>query len=328
MSTNAKSAGIFAIVGLLIAALVGVIILGFLKPSPQEVIQGEVEVSQYRVSSKVPSRVLEIRVDEGDYVKKGDTLAIMDSPEVEAKMTQAVSARTMAEAIEKKAENGARAQEVQGAYELWQKAKAGLEVSEKTYNRVERLFQNGVLPEQKRDEAKAQYEAMKATEKAARAQYEMAQEGARSEDKAAARAQVGRAQGAVDEVSSYRRETVLTASEDGQVAEIFPQVGELVGTGAPIMNIAITSKSWFTFNVREDKLPTIKVGDIRKVYVPALDKTVEVKISRIKNIGNFAAWKATRALDGVDLKVFEVKAVPHSNSEELIAGMSGVLDND
>ena len=328
MSTNAKSAGIFAIVGLLIAALVGVIILGFLKPSPQEVIQGEVEVSQYRVSSKVPSRVLEIRVDEGDYVKKGDTLAIMDSPEVEAKMTQAVSARTMAEAIEKKAENGARAQEVQGAYELWQKAKAGLEVSEKTYNRVERLFQNGVLPEQKRDEAKAQYEAMKATEKAARAQYEMAQEGARSEDKAAARAQVGRAQGAVDEVSSYRRETVLTASEDGQVAEIFPQVGELVGTGAPIMNIAITSKSWFTFNVREDKLPTIKVGDIRKVYVPALDKTVEVKISRIKNIGNFAAWKATRALDGVDLKVFEVKAVPQSNPEELIAGMSGVLNND
>ena len=328
MSTNAKSAGIFAIVGLLIAALVGVIILGFLKPSPQEVIQGEVEVSQYRVSSKVPSRVLEIRVDEGDYVKKGDTLAIMDSPEINAKMTQAVSARTMAEAIEKKAENGARSQEIQGAYELWQKAKAGLEVSEKTYNRVERLFQNGVLPEQKRDEAKAQYEAMKATEKAARAQYEMAQEGARSEDKAAARAQVGRAQGAVDEVSSYRRETVLTASEDGQVAEIFPQVGELVGTGAPIMNIAITSKSWFTFNVREDKLPNIKVGDIRKVYVPALDKTVEVKISRIKNIGNFAAWKATRALDGVDLKVFEVKAVPHSNSEELIAGMSGVLDND
>lgn len=328
MSTNAKSAGIFAIVGLLIAALVGVIILGFLKPSPQEVIQGEVEVSQYRVSSKVPSRVLEIRVDEGDYVKKGDTLAIMDSPEVEAKMTQAVSARTMAEAIEKKAENGARAQEVQGAYELWQKAKAGLEVSEKTYKRVERLFQNGVLPEQKRDEAKAQYEAMKATEKAARAQYEMAQEGARSEDKAAARAQVGRAQGAVDEVSSYRRETVLTASEDGQVAEIFPQVGELVGTGAPIMNIAITGKSWFTFNVREDKLPTLKVGGVHKVYVPALDKTIEVRISRIKNVGNFAAWKATRALDGVDLKVFEVKAVPQSNSEELIAGMSGVLDND
>ena len=94
------------------------------------------------------------------------------------------------------------------------------------------------------------------------------------------------------------------------------------------MNIAITGKSWFTFNVREDKLPTLKVGDVRKVYVPALDKTIEVKISRIKNVGNFAAWKATRALDGVDLKVFEVKAVPQSNSEELIAGMSGVLDND
>lgn len=305
--------------------LVAVIAIGFFLPQPEEVIQGEAETSQYRVSSKVPSRVLEIRVEEGDMVRKGDTLVIMDSPEVQAKLSQATAARSMAEAVETKAKNGARAQEVQGAYELWQKAKAGLEVTEKTYQRVERLFQNGVLPEQKRDEAKAQYDAMKATESAAHSQYEMAKEGARKEDKAAAAAQVDRAQGAVDEVNCYIGETVLLASADGVVTEIFPQIGELVGTGAPIMNVAVTDKVWFTFNVREDKLPEIQVGNECEVFVPALGKTIKAKISRVKNVGNFAAWKATKALDGVDLKVFEVRATPTEKVDGILSGMSGVL---
>lgn len=325
MIKNSKSTGIIVISTILLTVLVAVIAIGFFLPQPEEVIQGEAETSQYRVSSKVPSRVLEIRVEEGDRVRKGDTLAIMDSPEVQAKLTQATAARSMAEAVETKARNGARAQEVQGAYELWQKAKAGLDVAEKTYQRVERLFQNGVLPEQKRDEAKAQYEAMKATESAAHSQYEMAKEGARKEDKAAAAAQVDRAQGAVDEVNSYIGETVLLASADGMVTEIFPQVGELVGTGAPIMNVALTDKVWFTFNVREDKLPGIQVGRDCEVFVPALDKTLKAKVSRVKNVGNFAAWKATKALDGVDLKVFEVRVTPTEPVEGILSGMSGVL---
>lgn len=325
MIKNSKSTGIIVISTILLTVLVAVIAIGFFLPQPEEVIQGEAETSQYRVSSKVPSRVLEIRVEEGDRVRKGDTLAIMDSPEVQAKLTQATAARSMAEAVETKARNGARAQEVQGAYELWQKAKAGLDVAEKTYQRVERLFQNGVLPEQKRDEAKAQYEAMKATESAAHSQYEMAKEGARKEDKAAAAAQVDRAQGAVDEVNSYIGETVLLASADGMVTEIFPQVGELVGTGAPIMNVALTDKVWFTFNVREDKLPGIQVGRDCEVFVPALDKTLKAKVSRVKNVGNFAAWKATKALDGVDLKVFEVRVTPTEPAEGILSGMSGVL---
>lgn len=325
MAKNSKSIGVIIVSTLLVITLVCVICVGFFIPEQEEVIQGEAETAQYRVSSKVPSRVLEIRVEEGDMVKKGDTLVIMDSPEVEAKLTQATAARSMAEAVETKAQNGARRQEVQGAYELWQKAKAGLEVAQKTYQRVQRLYDNGVIAEQKRDEARAQYEAMQATENAARSQYEMAKEGARNEDKAAAAAQVNRAQGAVDEVNCYVNETVLIATADGVVTEIFPQLGELVGTGAPIMNVAMTDKVWFTFNVREDKLPTIKLGDECEVYVPAFDKTVKARISRVKNVGNFAAWKATRALDGVDLKVFEVRATPTEKMDGVLSGMSGVL---
>lgn len=328
MARNSKSTSIIVITTLLIVLLLVVITVGFFLPKQEEIIQGEAETSEYRVSSKVPSRVLELRVEEGQMVRKGDTLAIMEAPEVDAKLTQATAARSMAEAVESKAMNGARRQEVQGAYELYQKAKAGLDIAEKTYQRVERLFENGVLPEQKRDEAKAQYDAAKATVIAAESQYEMAKEGSRIEDKAAAAAQVNRAQGAVDEVKSYVSETVLTAAADGMVTEIFPHVGELVGSGAPVMNVAMVDKVWFTFNVREDKLQRFSNGKICNIFVPGINKTVKAKVTRIKNVGNFAAWKATKALDGIDLKVFEVRITPTEKVEGIVSGMSGVIEKD
>lgn len=328
MARNSKSTSIIVITTLLIVLLVAVITVGFFLPKQDEIIQGEAETSEYRVSSKVPSRVLELRVEEGQMVRKGDTLAIMEAPEVDAKLTQATAARSMAEAVESKAQHGARRQEVQGAYELYQKAKAGLDIAEKTYQRVERLFENGVLPEQKRDEAKAQYDAAKATVIAAESQYEMAKEGARIEDKAAAAAQVNRAQGAVDEVKSYVSETVLTAAADGMVTEIFPHVGELVGSGAPVMNVAMVDKVWFTFNVREDKLQQFSNGKICNIFVPGINRTVKAKVTRIKNVGNFAAWKATKALDGIDLKVFEVRITPTDKVEGIISGMSGVIGKE
>lgn len=325
MKSNSKLNYVFVVAIVLVAAVVAAIIYGFNLPKQEEIIQGQAETSEYRVSSKVPGRVLEIRVKEGDKVRKGDTLAILEAPDIQAKLAQANAAVSAAEAIDRKAQNGAQKEQIQGAYEMWQKAKAGVDVAEKTYNRVNRLFESGVMAEQKRDEAKAQYDAMVATEKAAKAQYEMAKNGARIEDKAAAGAQVARAQGAVKEVSSYINETVLTALADGEVTEIFPQVGELVGTGAPVMNVALTDDVWFTFNIREDKLPGIKVGAELDAYIPAMDKNIKVKISLIKNVGSFATWKATKALDGFDLKTFEVQAKPMQPVTELRAGMSIVL---
>ena len=219
----------------IIVALIGFFTLG----RDPEVMQGQVEVSEYRVSSKVPGRILEIRVKEGDYVKVGDTLAIIDAPDVQAKMEQARGAESAASALEQKAQNGAREEQIRGAFEVLQQAKAGQEIAEKSYKRVQRLFDEGVLSAQKRDEAYAQYKAMEAQCKAAQSQYDMAVNGARREDKLAAQAQVSRARGAVQEVSSYIRETVQTAQMEGEVSSIYPKVGELVGTGSPIMTISM-----------------------------------------------------------------------------------------
>lgn len=312
---------------IILAVIATVVIVGLCIPEPEEVIQGQAETSDYRISSKIPARVLEIKVSEGDVVSRGDTLVILEAPDVRAKLAQAEAAYNAARAIEQKARTGARQEQIQGAYELWQKAIAGREVAEKTYNRVNRLFESGVMAEQKRDEALANYRAMIASEKAAKSQYDMAVNGSRHEDISAAQAQVSRAEGAVSEVASYIDETVLVASADGVVTEIFPEEGELVGAGAPIMNVSKTDDMWFTFNVREDMLPGLSVGKEVTVYVPAYDKEIKVKVTRIKEVGSFATWKATKALDKFDLKTFELQAYPKEPSEltGVRAGMSAVM---
>ncbi len=301
-----------------VAGLIGYFTLG----NQPDIIQGEVEVSEYRVSSKVPGRILELRVKEGDYVHVGDTLAIIDAPEVEAKKTQAQSAEDAASAMKQMADNGARQQQIQGAFELWQQAKAGLEISQKTYERVQRLFNEGVMSAQKRDEALAAYKAYEAQEKAAKSQYDMAREGARKEEKMAAAAQVNRAKGAVQEVSSYINETVQIAQVEGEVSSVYPKVGELVGTGSPIMSISVMDDLWGTFNIREDQLLGMKVGTEFTAYSPAFQKDIKMKVFYIKDQGSYAVWKATKSNGQYDLKTFEVKARPVTKIDGLRPGMS------
>ena len=304
MKKNKNFTGILAIALVLVGTIVVVIIAGLSMPKHPDIIQGQAETTDYRLSSKVPARVLEFRVHEGDYVHQGDTLVILEAPDIRAKLSQAEAAYAAAQAQEQKAQNGTRQEQVQQAYEMWQRARAGMDVAEKTYRRIN------------------------AAERAAHSQYDMAVNGARIEDKAAAGAQVKRAQGAISEVSSYVNETILLAMADGVVTEVFPEIGELVGTGAPIMNISCTDKVWFTFNIREDLLPGLKIGTETEVYVPAIDKNVKVRITKMKDVGSFATWKATKALDGFDLKTFEVEAHPlrPADIEGVRSGMSAIIE--
>lgn len=307
----------FAVV-VIVVGVIGYFTIGTTK----EEIQGQVEVEEYRVSSKVPGRILEICVKEGDFVKAGDTLAILDCPEVHAKKTQATSAEDAATALSDMANAGARQEQIRGAYEIWQQASAGAEVAKKSYERIQRLFDEGVVTAQKRDEVYATYKAMEAQEKAAKSQYDMAKNGARQEEKRAAAAQVNRAKGAIQEVNAYIHETVQVAQMDGEVSEIFPKVGELIGTGSPIMTISMMNKVYATFNVREDKLADMKIGDTFTAFCPAFGKDLELKIFFLKDQGSYATWKATKSNGQYDLKTFEVKAHPVKAFEGLRPGMT------
>ena len=314
--------GIIAILMVLIASA-GFIFFG----EKEDIITGQVEVDEIRIAGKVPGRIAEFLVEEGQSVKEGDTLVRFYSPEVLAKLEQAEAAKAAAEAQNQKAIAGARKEQKEGAYELWQKAKAGLEVAEKSFARVEKLFKEGVVPAQKYDEVLAQLKAMQATERAARSQYDMAINGAQREDKMAAQALVARASGAISEVDAYMKESALLAPSAGTVSEIFPHKGELVGTGAPIMNIADYTTTRVLCAVREDKLAKIKHGSKLKATVPALgDKAIELSVVKMKDMGSYATWKATKPRDEHDLRTFELTLKPTTSIEGLLPGMTVVLD--
>lgn len=314
--------GIIAILMVLIASA-GFIFFG----EKEDIITGQVEVDEIRIAGKVPGRIAEFLVEEGQSVKEGDTLVRIYSPEVLAKLEQAEAAKAAAEAQNQKAIAGARKEQKEGAYELWQKAKAGLEVAEKSFARVEKLFKEGVVPAQKYDEVLAQLKAMQASERAARSQYDMAINGAQREDKMAAQALVARASGAISEVDAYMKESALLAPSAGTVSEIFPHKGELVGTGAPIMNIADYTATRVLCAVREDKLAKIKHGSKLKATVPALgDKAIELSVVKMKDMGSYATWKATKPRDEHDLRTFELTLKPTASIEGLLPGMTVVLD--
>lgn len=326
MSEKSQHTNVLLAILCFVVVVIAVAVIGFFALGNEpEYIQGQMDVTEYRVSSKVPGRIVKICKHEGDYVHVGDTLAILDAPEVRAKSQQASAVEQAASAMSEMAQNGARQEQVQGAYQLWQQAKAALEIHEKSYQRVQRLFDQGVLSEQKRDEAYAQYTAAQAQAKAAESQYNMAVNGARREEKAAAEAKVQQARGVVAEVSSYIGETVQIAQMEGEVTDVYPQVGELVGTGSPIMSVAIMQDMWGSFNVREDQLRGMTVGSEIEAYVPAFDKTMKMRVYYMKDLGSYAVWKATKANGRYDLKTFEVKARPTEVLEGLRPGMSVVI---
>ena len=316
---------LLAVIGFTAVVVIVALIGFFALDHTPEVIQGEVEVSEYRVSSKLPGRVLEIRVKEGDYVHVGDTLVILEAPEVDAQQAAAQATQGAAAAMSDMADNGARKETIQGAYQLYQQAVAAQELAQKTYTRLQRLFDEGVMSQQKRDEAYAAYKASEAQVAAAKSQYEMAKNGAREEERRAARKQEQAAQGAVQVFRSLLRETVQVATMEGEVTSIYPKVGELIGTGSPIMSISMMNDMWGTFNIREDQLNGMKVGTVVKAYIPAFDKEVEMKVYSMKDEGSYAVWKATKANGQYDLKTFSVKARPTKKFEGLRPGMSLII---
>ena len=320
---NSLAAGIIGLV--VVIVVIGIVGYFVSKPKPT-VVSGEVEANEYRVSGKVPGRIEELYVKEGDYVHKGDTVVFINSPEVMAKLAQVSALKAAAVAQSTKAENGAQKEMIEGAYQMWQTALVQEKVMKKSFERIQKLYNEKVVTAQKYDEVKAKYDASVTQAKAAKSQYDLALAGARTEDKAAAAAVVNQAEGALMEVQGYLAELYLVAPCDGIVSAIYPKEGELVGQGAPIMSVTDMSDVWFTFNVREDHLHGIKRGDVLTLSVPALDgESVRAKVTYMAARESYATWRATKETDSYDAKTFEVRAVPESLTEGLLPGMTVIV---
>lgn len=318
---NKTLMGAFAIVVVVVALLA---IAGFLfLNKPDEIIEGQADATAVRISGKLPGRVVDLYVEEGDMVKAGDTLVHIHSSLADAKLVQAMGMETAAKAMNRKVDAGTRSQIIQSAYDLWQQARSAESITKKTYDRMQTLYSEGVMSEQKRDEAKAAYDAAVAASSAAKSQYELAKQGAQSEDKESAAAMVDVAKGGVGEVQALLEDQYLTAPCDGQIDVVYPHVGELVSLGAPIMSLLKIQDKWITFNVREEYLQDMTLGKEIEVMIPALGrKETKAKIYYIRDLGSYATWHATKTTGDWDSKTFVVKARPTEQLPDLRPGMT------
>ncbi len=290
-------------------------------------VQGFVESTTLRLASKIAGRIDKVFVEEGDSVSKGDTLYIISTPELDAKLLQVEAMLSGAKAIDEKAKAGTRKPIIRSAHDMWQKAKVGTTLARQTYSRVQRLYEEGVVTAQKRDEAYASLEAARATERAAKSQYWLAVEGASKEDKAAAAAQVRQAQSVVAEVERYLADRVVYSPIDGVVATVVANESEIVGSGYPVVTITENDTAKAVFNIPETLLPQIICGKRFEAKVPALDKRVGFEVVYISAEASFATQSATSARGEFDIRTFEVKMQPLS-SVPLRAGMSVIIELD
>ena len=308
-------------IGLLLFVVGG--LTWMLREPPVAYVQGEIEATQVDLAVKIPGRVSRVLVREGQHVDRGDLLLMLDSPEIQARLHQAAAAEQAADAQRDKAYAGARRQEIQAAGNLWRQAREAALLAEKTFARVNRLFADGVVPAQRRDEAEAKWKVSREAAEAARAQYELAREGARKEDLRTAAALAEQASGAVSEVRSYIDETRLATPLDGEVAHVLADPGEVVAAGYPVVSIVDLTDVWAVFNVREDNLAGLGMGTVVKARVPALGKAYHAfRVSYVSVLGDFATWRSTSASGGFDLKTFEVHARPLKPLPGLRPGMS------
>lgn len=321
------SRNIMTTMAVLIVAVAVVALIGFLCLNrPEEYVEGQVEGTTVRVSGKMAGRVVEFYVQEGDTVHAGDTLVHIHSAIVDAQLASAEAMQEVAEAQNRKVDAGTRQQIIAGAADLVKQAQAAADITRKTYERMNNLYRSGVVSEQRRDEAKAAYDAAQAQLSAAQQQHSLALSGAQSEDKAAAQALVKAASGPVAQAKAVAEDSYLIAPCDGTIDECYPEVGELVATGAPIFSI-LRDNRWVTFNVREELLPDFQQGQKIKVMLPALkEKEIEVQVYNVRDMGSYATWRATKSTGQYDSRTFQIKARPVTAADAagLRPGMSAV----
>lgn len=325
MQVSRKDKALVAVIVVVLLIVAALAVVGFvcMKPEP-DFVQGQADATEVRISGKLPGRIVEIYVEEGQHVRMGDTLVHIHSSLADARMAQAQAAVSVAQANNRKVDAGTRSQIVQSAYDVWQQAETAKGIAGKTYDRMEKLYSEGVISAQKRDEAKAAYDAATSGAAAAKNQYDLAVAGPQQEDKQASAAMVNVAQGGVKEVSALLEDSYLVAPCDGEITVIYPHISELIATGAPVMELQ-TDNHWVVFNLRENYLKTIRNGSEVKVHIPALDKDTVMKVFYIRDLGSYANWQATKATGDFDARTFEVKMRPAHHIEGLRPGMSVLL---
>jgi HlyD family secretion protein len=296
------------------------------KAEEKPLLAGMVEVREIPLSPRISGRILEMKFEDGDSVSVGQTIALIASPELAAKVEAAQGQLNSANARLKMAKNGARKEEIRQAEAGFKAASEQRQIAETTTNRLFKLVQQKAISTQQYDEAKSKTDALIQQELAAKAKLDQAKNGARSEDIDAAKGQATSAEEILKEALSWKSETSLISPINGIIQKRYSGVGELVAPGLPVVVLIQPEQAWIQIPVREDMLKSFKIGQKLKGEIPALElKNVELKVTWIAPMGDFATWRSTARRGDADLRSFEVRLKTTKPVLGLLPGMQVLI---
>ena len=323
-STVKRVVGALVVLGVIVFIVYGLYLANRPVVAP---LQGQIDGRYIDISPKIVGRIAKLHVREGDAVKPGDMLVTLDSPEVQAKVSQAEAARGAAAARQQLLDVGTRQEDVRVARANWERSVSAATLAETTFKRINALYKDGLISQQRNDEVETAYRSALDGANAARAQYDLTLNGFRKEERAAA-ADVTRGAGAaVQEVSALAADISLKSPISAEVDKVVLHQGELAPPGFPIISLVNLDDVWAVFNLREDELAAVKIDTRMTGKVPALgNRVVTFSVYYISPKGEYATWRATRQSSGYDIKTFEVRARPAEKVDGLRPGMSVLVE--
>lgn len=304
-------------------AAMAVVLASWLFSNSTRYLTGTVEAVHVDIAAKIPARVRDFRVEEGQRVQAGDTLLVFENREVTAKVAQARAVLAAAEARYAMAVNGARKEEIAMAEDAFHQAEYGAQVLRKTYDRMKQLHDEGVVSTQQWDEVDFRYRAAAEQRDAAFERFRMVKAGARTEEKDAAYALTLQARNAVAEAESYFDESTLRAPLAGVVDKKIVDPGELVAPGYPLVTIVDPQQWWVIVNVPETVVGSLAVGQELVCKAPSRNGgAIRMRVASVGVMSDFATRKATNEMNSFDIRTFEVKLVPVDAHDPMFEGAS------
>jgi HlyD family secretion protein len=324
--TRSATRGPSIIVGIVAAAVAALSVFYLLRPEPL-LVQGEADATRLDIAARVDGRVKQIPVERGQNVPAGAVLVAIDNPETVAKLEQMKAAKAVAEAQNANVLAGTRVEAIAARKAEMERTQAALVLAQKTFDRTHTLTEQGNSPQSRLDQmTDSLHESERAVDQATSA-YQQAVNGYTREERAIAKANVEKADADIQSVQSVVDQLVVYAPIASQVYQRNVEPGEYVSPGVPLVTLIDLADVWIHFDLREDLVKGLKVGDRFDVRVPALgDRRIPVEVKLVATKGEYASWRATRASGDFDLRTFSIRAYPVQPVPELRPGMSAYLD--
>ncbi len=308
---------------LVVAAVAGILaflVLGSSVPASRP--PGVVQATEIKIAPEISGRLLRFAVGSGQSVRAGDVLARLSNPELEAALVLAEAQFAQARAARDRVYAGPRQEQVDALARDIDMANANLTYARQQFARSSQLAAAGFASHQDLDKAATAADTASANVSRAKERYQAARLGPTREEREIADARVASAAAAVSVVAARVAKLQIRAPANGSVALLVAEPGEAIVPGQPIMTLQAAGRRWASFNLREDQFESLRIGSAVRLAASDGMAGIDGHVTEIVPRGEFATWRAARAVGDHDLNTFQLRVDADARDNELQPGMT------